>query len=699
MKRKNFFAILLAITTFLLLFPLNKAEVIAEENIQKVKLQNSVVFLTFNEEPSFEENFEDDIKAMYETSSVSVKNYLLYQSREKVELFTNILKPENADFVRSNMSVAYYKPRYKWTDEEYLEINPEGYDNRYFNDKGEPVASETIGAKVHIDEAYREQLLLNEIVNSLKIDSDYDSDLNGDGIVDSLVIITDFKDEAERGEILWPHMGNSRSFDDKKLMSYYYYESGNEEEYRVKAGKSLKLGDASVHAYNIISAQSITSERINNNLILNEEGNLYNVGVLAHEMMHTLGLSDYYSDKNSAYQSVGEFDLMGSSTVIPQNMLGYLRYKMGWLDYSDILYINDSGEYSLPLTYSDKEKTIAKIVLSDYHQTGDYFMLEFRSKSLATAQDPFDCGLSGDGLIVYRVNRSSAYYNKAGELGNTDYGNMYGKDEIYVYRVGDPNTTKALSSPTGISYALLGNNEPVYSIEYPRKKYSLTTFGNADKNKTADTLISSELNDSETALFYSDGKNSGIVISNVTIDLKEERVKFSITLPEKQSTIFKNFTPESVEIDKFLDGNDYLLWNSDVKSGTAHILAVRSTDRLRRLAETGKSGITIEDFKNGQFKHYDTIKSFSVPLAEKSIKLPKFEDETLLFIALESQSGSCVYRYVGCIESLDLNFSQYLYLKIDKIYYVYFFSFVILITLIVTFIYYRKKITQKNKRR
>ena len=595
MKRKIFFAIILAITTFLLSTPVNLKAVKAEE--YETKLQNTVVFLTFEEEHSFLENFEENILKMYddENSSISVKNYLLVQSKGRVELSTQILKPKKGDLcVRSSKPIDFYMPRYKWSKDgkEYLEINQAGYDNRYFDDNGIPVDPSTVGAKVHIDEAYREQLLLTEIIQTLEVDSDYKSDLNKDNFVDSFVIITDFtaevSSEVDWGNILWPHKGNSRSFSDK-LINYYYYEQDKKAEYQNL--KILKLGSGYLSAYNLISASSITSKRAGdyNKVILNDDCDLYNVGILTHEMLHIFGLSDYYSYEDLTYQSVGEFDVMGNNTtVVPQNMLGYLRYKMGWLSYDDILYINDSGEYSLPLTYTDDGKTVAKIVLSNYHETGEYFMLEFRSKSLATSKNPFDAELSGDGLIVYRVNRANAYYNSAGEYGNTDYGNMFSGDEVYVYRIG--NNVKALNAPiTNTSYALLGAEQSAggkYIFDLNAKKYSLTSYGNADMTKTVSNLKTSTKDDSETILFYSNGKNSGIVLSNIIIDLKEGKVKFNVSLPEKQSTM-PILTAKNTQITKFLDGNNYLLWNSDVKSGTAHVLAVRATERLNKLAESG----------------------------------------------------------------------------------------------------------------
>lgn len=693
MKRKNFFAIIIAITTILITLPFNKSPVSAKTQEGKLNIQNTVVFLTFDEQSSFEEDFDQTIYKMYESSSVSVKNYLLKQSRGKVELSTQIIKgKDGAFFVQSSNPVEYYKPRYEWHIYQYNEVNPEGYDNRYFNSYGEPVAPQTVGAKVHIDASYREQLLLTEIIDKIDLSSDYSSDLNGDNYVDSLVIITDFTAQSDWGNILWPHMGNSRSFTDN-LINYYYYEEENKQEYQ--SLPLLKLGKGYLSAYNIISASSITSKVAGdyNKVILNDDKNLYNVGVLAHEMLHTLGLADYYSYEDFSYQSVGEFDVMGSYSVIPQNMLGYLRYKMGWLGYDDLLYINDSGSYSLPLTYSEEGKTVAKIVLSDYHETGEYFMLEFRSKSLATAKDPFDNELSGDGLIVYRVNQASAYYNSAGELANTDYGNMYGSDEVYVYRIGNPKNTKPLNSPLGQSYALLGGNQAVYTFD--GGKYDMTTYGNADKTKTADTLLSSTKEDSETALLYSNGKNSGIVISNVSVDLKNECVNFSVSLPEKQSAM-PILTGKTIKISRFLNGDNYLIWNSDVKSGKAHVLVLRSTDRLKRLAEKGTSGITIENFKDATFKHYQTLYSSTVPLAEKCAYLPEFSDEALVFIAIESQNGSCAVRYVDCIENLNPTFGQYLYVKIDSIYYTYFAIGVIFLILVVVALYYRARAKRKK---
>ena len=221
-----------------------------------------------------------------------------------------------------------------------------------------------------------------------------------------------------------------------------------------------------------------------------------------------------------------------------------------------------------------------------------------------------------------------------------------------------------------------------------------------------DTISSSD----DTLMFYDydsyefvrcDGTDSSYV-SNITIDFKEGKVKFNVALPEKQSTM-PILTSKNIQISKFLDGNSYLLWNSDVKSGTAHVLVVRATERLKNLAEAGKSGITIENFKSEKadelpsFKHYDTVYSASVPLAEKFAILPKFEDEVLIFIAIESQSGSCAVRYVGCIENLSPSFGQFLYLKIDAIYYTYFAFGVILLTIVVTIVYYKKGYHKKGR--
>lgn len=685
MKLKNFLAIFIAITTILLLLPTKNKN--ASAYISQASLSNTVVFLTFEQEGSlFEEGFNDAVYKMYESSAISVKNYLSKQSRGKINLTTNIAKAKDGNFyVRSSKSVNYYKPRYEWAVYQYYEINPEGYDNRYFLN-GEEVSPTTLGAVPHVDGAYREQLLIGEIVNAIDVSVEQKTDLNGDGYADSLVIITDYLASSDWGSILWPHMSTSKVFSDAYLNNFIYDQS---QKNNYKLLPILNLGSSFLYTYNVISANSILSSKVkdSNLAVTGADKELYNVGVLAHEFMHNLGLYDYYSYTDGAYESVGEFDVMGNVTTVPQNMLAYLRLKMGWLNYNDLLYINDSGSYSLPLADSTSGKVAAKIVLSNYMNTGEYFMAEFRSSSLATASNPYDNELLGDGLIIYRVNPSSAYINSKLSYGSVDYGNMYGKDEVYVYRVGKPKNTKKLSSMLGETYAMLNGENTVYTLD--GGKYNMSGYGNADLNKNADNLVSDYQN-SETALLYSNGTNSGIVFSNVVIDYQNKTVNFDVSLPEKQSS-----TPilrsNNVKLDRFYDGSYRVLWSSDVKDGKASVLVVRSTDRLKKQAKEGSTGITIEDFHNGKFGAYKTLHTISVPLAEKCIVLPELQDEALVFIAIESTNGNCAVRYVGCVQNHNDTFKQFLIQKIDPLYTIIGVAFIAIIVFVAIVIFSNKR--------
>ena len=297
-------------------------------------------------------------------------------------------------------------------------------------------------------------------------------------------------------------------------------------------------------------------------------------------------------------------------------------------------------------------------------------MAEFRSASLASEKKPYDSTLTGDGLIVYRVNPANAYINSSNEKGSIDYGNMYGDDEVFVYRLGIPGKIKRTSSLTFESYCLFGSGENIFTWDNGRQRslYQNNSFGNADKLKQANNLITSPTSPSETIVFYSDGTNSCIVFSNIVIDKANRTVNFEVSLPEKEGQI-PMLNSDNVFIEEGTDGRMTLKWNSDVKSGKVTVMAVRSTNRIRKMAESGKSGITLADFKNKKFGHYETLFYQTIPAAEKQILLPELGMEALVFVAIESDAGKSAVRYVGALENLNPSFSDLFKVIIDPIYY------------------------------
>ncbi len=655
----------------------------AENHSNAKRAYNTVIFLTFSSENNeFPENFYSDMRMMYETASTSVANYFKKQSLGALQVETTFLF-SNGECVRSEYGENYYKPRYSGKGTlgaySYVEINPEGYDNRWFDKDGAPVEPYEEGAKQSVECAYREQLLIREILKKCDLPQGFDGDADGDGYLDSLVIVTDSAETSTQNELLWSHMSICHDFPDRVLDNYYF---DSTERSKIQSIGSAVLGGNKVARYNVIPAGVLCSRTAGeySNKVKEEERHLYDIGLLCHETAHSIGFSDYYSYEDSAYESVGEFDLLGNKTnVVPQYMLTYLRQKAGWLGYDNLLYANDSGSYTLYPVASDNKIKAVKIVLSDYLTTGEYFMAEVRSRDFAYEENAFDGYLSGSGLIIYRVNEANAYINSLGSAGTTDYGNMYGADEVYVYRVGNGKST---TDVTGlITHAMFGDKLPAYT----------NSFGDSDLSKTVKDLSSDA-----KMISYTDGKNSGIVFSDITINA-DHSVTFNITLPEEQKTALVTKCEEGY-IAKYVDGKNHVFWKSNVKSGSAHVLVLRSTERLKKLAENSKSQITFDDIKKGSFSYYKTLYSGVIPLAEKNAPLPDFSEEALVFLALEGENGACAIRYIGCIENPNETFSQYALKIFDPLYMLFAGATVLALIVVIAFIFTAKKNAAKNKK-
>ncbi len=660
MKNKKFLAFFLASVTILYSILLLCASCKSPDEEKKGVLQNTVVFITFEKEgDNFEADFFNKLYKTFETSPVGVKNYLKKQSNGKVILQTYLCGGIEGQIVRSNFGVNYYKPRYEWINGAYKQINEEGYDNRYFSSKGEAVKPKSANSKQHIEGIYREQSLLREIFSKISLPKGYESDYSGDGKADLVTLITDQDATAEWGDILWPHSGICHSAD-RNYESVYYFDDENE----YVGLKAVKVGDGKLYSYNFFSSYEICKEKLGESadFLSDEDKELYNVGLLAHETLHAVGLSDYYSYESLEYESVGEFDIMGTTHVLPQNMLGYLRLKLGWLSFDDILYINESGKYTLPLSSSDKGSKIAKIVLPDYKKTGEYFMAEFRGKSFATAQDPYDVSLSSNGLIIYRINPTAAYINADHEVGLTDFGNMFGTDEIYVYRFGNPEKLKKLIGPLGNSYAMLGNGEKVVTPTDLLAIYSDSEYGNVDLSKT----FESNLKRGETLIHYSNGENSGIRFDEISVDEKNQTVSFNVTLPSAQAG--GEDCEKIISLERLPNGKNRLFFESEGNKANVQILVVKSTNRLINATNDESFNLSALNFKKKKLPLYKTLLYDEIPYAEREYVLPKINDDCLVFAKITDENGSDVTVFAGRIKKDNLNFGEYFSMVCDPVY-------------------------------
>lgn len=651
---------------------------------------NAAVLLTFSDqEPAFPENFEQSVNLMYNDSPVSVKNFFKAQSKNKLNVKTLIAgktdSPLGAKIYASAKSAKSYMPRYgRWINFEsrYEEINESGYDNRYYNDEGVPVAPSTEGAKISGERILIEQRLVREAINLAKSDIEKQLDKEG-GKLHSLAIITDANGtKAEWGDILWSHKSVCLSaktlFGNQNVVqsySDYYFSEENKREYADLS--DVFLGDGKISAYNIIASGELTARKIGNYVtgLSEETANLYDVGLLAHELMHGFGFGDYYSYINKNHETVGEFDVLASPDPLPQYSLSYVREKAGWLGYDDFLYINKSGTYTLYPVGNDSAggAKACKIILSDYSLSGEYFMAEVRTNERTTVQPPqqsapkrqspktggaagttatigqnanlFDSCLSGSGLIVYRINERAAFLNESGEEGSRDFCNMYG-DEVYVFRKGGG---ESLNSPLGtFSFALLGVNAD-----------KAGDSGNANENDDYSRfgIKKSQETQTKNRICYSDGENSGIVFENI-VKNTDGSVTFNVTLPENDGNL-PVLSEGTVKFANFPNGTTRLCWNMSAKSGYAYVLAIRATIRLERKAEKGQLMLSADEIKNGYYTGYKTLFFKKIPLAEKKVVLPEFSDDALIFIAAETDGGTFCSRYAGELKRNDLSLSQY----------------------------------------
>ena len=237
-------------------------------------------------------------------------------------------------------------------------------------------------------------------------------------------------------------------------------------------GNDITLSNKSLGTYNMLNTYSIRNTKSS---------------VIIHEFMHSLGYPDLYNSNND--YPVFTWDIMGNVISPPPYSLAYLRsYFTNWLSIDEI---TKSGTITLN-TQDNKDGNQAYIIkspLNDY----EFFAVEYRKKP--TLFDKIDRSISNSGVIVYRINTTI-----------TGLSNKFGSYGVYVYR---DNSFALNSTPSSAVY------NTVFSKELGR-----TTVGNSD------------LNSKDKALLYSDGTNSGIVLSEIGSS-SSNSITLNVSIPNK----------------------------------------------------------------------------------------------------------------------------------------------------------------------
>ncbi|WP_409069952.1 M6 family metalloprotease domain-containing protein [Clostridium sp. FAM 1755] len=269
------------------------------------------------------------------------------------------------------------------------------------------------------ERAAKEQTLLKNAVESVKnqIPSNLNVDSDNDGKVDNVCFIIKGA-TTEWSSLLWPHKWNM-----------FYHD--------------VRINGKRIDTYNFQLEDFINTQ---------------GVGVLSHEMFHTLGAPDLYHYNNDGKVAVGPWDVMDQTAPIPQSTGAYMKMYYGkWVD--GINEINKPGKYSISKIGSEANNSY---IIKSPNSNQEYFVVEYRKK-----EGQYESNLPGEGLLVYRIN--TAYAGR---------GNASGDDEIYLYR---PNGS--LNAVGDLTRAALGYNKA--------------------------SIDSKEL-------FLSNGKDSGISLKNIS---------------------------------------------------------------------------------------------------------------------------------------------------------------------------------------
>ncbi|HCL4445785.1 TPA: M6 family metalloprotease domain-containing protein [Clostridium botulinum] len=266
-------------------------------------------------------------------------------------------------------------------------------------------------------QAMKEQTLLKNAVESVRsqIPSDLNVDSDNDGMVDNVCFIIK---GATTGwsSLLWPHKWNM-----------FYHD--------------VRINGKRIDTYNFQLEDFINTQ---------------GVGVLSHEMFHTLGAPDLYHYNYDGKVAVGPWDVMDQTAPTPQSTGAYMKMTYGkWID--DIKEISNPGKYSINKIGNESNNSY---IIKSPNSDKEYFVVEYRKR-----EGKYDSNLPGEGLLVYRINTAYA-----------GMGNANGSDEIYLYRPNASYTAEALAS------AAFGYNR-------------------------------SSINSKE--LFLSDGRDSGISLKNI----------------------------------------------------------------------------------------------------------------------------------------------------------------------------------------
>jgi len=358
-------------------------------------LNNIVIFIRFSGESEYTDaiSIYDNMLNNISAGYNSMRNYYYEASYSALTISTTFYPSPSTTVVSYQDS--YTRPYYQ---PYHASTNPGGYQN-------------------DTQRRDREHTLLKNAVNgvSSQIPAGLNVDLDSDGYVDNVCFVV-YGGPGAWADLLWPHMWSLYS-------------------------QTAYINSKRVWTYNFQLQTSLKSS---------------GVGVLCHEMFHSLGAPDLYHYSFDGLHPVSQWGLMEYDSNPPRHMLSYMKYRYGyWI--SSIPEITGPGTYSLsPLSSS----TSNCYKIQSPYNANEYFVLEYRKKTTT-----FENSLPGEGLLVIRIN------NKMSGIGNADGP----PDEVYIYR---PNgTLTADGSPSAANFNSSVGRTSITDSTNPSSFLSDGTYG------------------------------------------------------------------------------------------------------------------------------------------------------------------------------------------------------------------------------
>ena len=465
-------------------------------------LNNVVVFIRFNGEDEFGEPISN-YENMFNNISPDANSMIRYYR----EVSYNQLTVQSTFYPVPTMMVVSYEDTYprSYYQPYHALVNPGGYQsNRQLRDREHTLIKNAIAA------------IGSQVPESLDLDAD------NDGYVDNVCFVVQGSPDAW-ADLLWPHMW------------------------------ALYSQEAYIHGIRVWEY----------NLQLQT---LVYVGVLCHEMFHTIGAPDLYHYNDDGLRPVGEWDIMEWDLDPPQHMGAYMKYRYGtWI--SSVSEITMPGEYTLhPLTSSSNN---CYKIASPY-SSSEYFMVEYRRQEASL----FEASLPGTGLLVYRIN--TALDGKGNQSGPPD--------EVYIYR---PNGTHfengnvddaAFSSDVGRTRINDTTNPSSFLSDGSPGGLDITWVGSA--GDTLSFLYKVVLNPDFTMVVQPTeinimrGYSAACYVSLVSIDKFSESVSLSVSpsIPGLTATFFPTV------IDPITNSILSLQTSTDLEPGTYELIIMGTHD-------------------------------------------------------------------------------------------------------------------------